>query len=361
MRITFVCPPPGLSGGIRVIAIYADRLAKRGHTVTIVHPPKPQPSLRDKLRSFVRGNGWPRVPLFQDSHFDELDVARLVLDRWRPVTAGDVPDADVVVATWWETAEWVAALPAQKGAKAYFIQHYETHSGQPVDRVEQTWRLDLHKIVVAQWLADIARTAYGDTDVSLVPNSVDIETFRAGERGKQPAPTVGYMYAIDRWKGSDIAAEAITKARKSAPDLHVVSFGMRNPVPDYPLAPETEFHLLPEQETIPQIYASCDAWLFASRTEGFGLPILEAMACRTPVIATPAGAAPELVGQGGGLLVAPEDSGAMADAIVAIARMPESEWRVLSDCAHSTATRYTWDHAADAFEHALVRASERTE
>jgi len=42
------------------------------------------------------------------------------------------------------------------------------------------------------------------------------------------------------------------------------------------------------------------------------LPILEAMACRTPVIGTPAGPAPELLGAGGGILVRPEDPADMA-------------------------------------------------
>ena len=69
-----------------------------------------------------------------------------------------------------------------------------------------------------------------------------------------------------------------------------------------PLPRDTEFHLRPPQDRIRDIYSKCDAWLFGSRSEGFGLPILEAMACRTPVIGTPAGAAPELLGDGRGIL-----------------------------------------------------------
>ena len=56
------------------------------------------------------------------------------------------------MATWWETAEWVARYPASKGAKAYFIQHHEVHEGLPADRVNATWRLPMHKIVIANWL-----------------------------------------------------------------------------------------------------------------------------------------------------------------------------------------------------------------
>lgn len=359
MRITLVCPPPGFSGGIRVIAIYAERLAKRGHTVTIVHPPNPRPTLRDTLRGLVRGAGIPRIAHVNESHLDALHVTRRILERWRPVEDRDLPDADVVIATWWETAEWVSALSPTKGAKAYFIQHYEVHGGQPEGRVKMTWRLPMHKIVVAQWLADIARADYGDTDVSLVPNSVDSQAFSANARGKQPVPTVGYMYALDQWKGADIAAQAVAIAREQLPDLRTIVFGLADPVPAIPLAPGAKYHQLPRQHDIPGLYASCDAWLFASRTEGFGLPILEAMACRTPVIASPVGAAPELVGAGGGILVKPEDAESMADAIGSIAGMSDSAWREMSSRALDIATRYTWDDATDALEQALVRASAR--
>ncbi len=107
------------------------------------------------------------------------------------------------------------------------------------------------------------------------------------------------------------------------------------------------------------LYASCDAWLFASRCEGFGLPILEAMACRTPVIGTPVGAAPELLAAGGGRLVAPQDPAAMARMIVDVARMDDAAWREMSRQAHHTASGYTWDDATDAFEAALRRAALR--
>ena len=99
------------------------------------------------------------------------------------------------------------------------------------------------------------------------------------------------------------------------------------------------------------------AWLFASRTEGYGLPLLEAMACRTPVIGTPAGAAPELIAGGGGLLVEPESPEAMAAAIVQVVRMTDEQWRTMSDAAHATAAGYRWDASAARFEEALRDAA----
>ena len=51
MKITFVSPPPDLSGGIRVIALHAARLHRMGHQVTVVAPAPPRPSLRSRLRA----------------------------------------------------------------------------------------------------------------------------------------------------------------------------------------------------------------------------------------------------------------------------------------------------------------------
>jgi len=164
------------------------------------------------------------------------------------------------------------------------------------------------------------------------------------------------MYSIVPFKGCDISLRAIELARKNMPNLKLVSFGNRVPTRDLPLPPDTDYTMQPAQDRIKNIYAQCDAWLVGSRSEGFGLPILEAMACRTPVIATPTGAAPELTAPGGGQLVAMEDPADMAAAIERIVGLPHDQWRAMSDIAHHTATRYTWDDAAALFEAALNRA-----
>ena len=217
----------------------------------------------------------------------------------------------------------------------------------------------MHKIVVSRWLAGIAREEYGDEDVSLVPNSVDTMQFRAEPRGRQPEATVGFLYARAGFRGADIAAAAIEKAREAMGVLHVVSFGVEPPDAARPLPSDTRFEENPAQDRLRELYGVCDAWLFASRQEGFGLPILEAMACRTPVIASPAGAAPELLEAGGGVLVGREDPSGMAAAIQHLCSCPEAEWRAASDAAYATAVGYSWDCAAARFEQALHRAIDR--
>ena len=361
MKITFVLAIADLSGGVRVVSIYADRLKRRGHEVTIVVRPPRAPTFREKARSALTGRALPAAARMGPSHLDALDVKARYIDAHRPVTVDDVPDADVIVATWWETAEWIESFPPSKGAKAYFIQHYEVHANQPVARVDRTWRLPMHKITISRWLSDLARDHFGDGDVSLVPNAVDLNQFQSPPRGKQPAPTVGLMYSLVGFKGCEVGLKAFDLASRVVPRLKLVAFGNRNPTPELPLPPGAQFIQQPAQDSLKDIYGQCDAWLFSSRSEGFGLPLLEAMACRTPVIATPAGAAPEVCAGGGGILVPLDDPGAMARAIERVAAMPEAEWRCMSDKAYVTATQYTWDDATDRFEAALVRATQMGE
>ncbi len=359
MRINFVLPEATRAGGVRVVAIYAERLAQRGHHVTVVSMPR-RLKWKRRLRRGLQGHGFSSIMRLDGNYFDDLEnVDHRIIEQPRPIVNDDLPDADVTIATWWKTAYWVDALSADKGARVYFIQHDERHVHGTAEGVIPTWKFSNHKILVAQWLDPVLRE-YGVTGpLDVVPNAVDTDQFHAPPRGKQARPTVGLMYADSPFKGADLALAAFAKAKQSLPDLQLVAFGKDNPYPDLPLPDGVRYEQDPAQDKIREVYAACDAWLFASRCEGFGLPILEAMACRTPVIGTPAGAAPQLIGQGGGILVGPDDVDGMAEAILNICHQDQTQWRAMSDRAYATATGYTWDHATDAFEASLRRAVQR--
>jgi glycosyltransferase involved in cell wall biosynthesis len=360
MKITFVLPIVGLAGGIRVVAIYAEHLKNRGHEVVVVSRPPTRPSLRDRAKSLLKGQGWISPERDEPSFFDEVDVPHRVIERFRPIKDADVPDADVVVATWWETAEWVWELSPQKGVKVHFMQDYEVWGGT-VEQVDATCRLPIAKIVIAGWVRDLLEKRFNQTPIALVPNSVDTEKFYAPPRGKQPVPTVGLSYTTFYNKGCDISIQAYHIARKAIPNLRLIAFGSSLVSPDLPLPDDAEYTYRAPDHKLKEFYSQCDAWLFGTRIEGFGLPILEAMACRTPVIGTPAGAAPELLTDGAGILVKPEAPEDMARAIERIEKLSDSEWQAMSDAAYAKATAYTWDDATERFETALYAAIARSQ
>lgn len=357
MRITFILPIVNMSGGIKVPAIYARALAAKNHTVTLISPPPATMPVRRKIKSLLSGKGWPQNPRAFESHLDGTGLDHLILNRFRPVTDSDVPDADIVIATWWETAEWVHALAPSKGTKVYFIQGHEIFPNLPVERCHATYRLPLHKIVVSQWLKNIMQNQYGDTDVNLVPNGVDHAQFFAPVRGKQAMPTLGFLYSTSFAKGFDIALEAIDKVRSKIPELRLLSFGSMPPTAALPLPPSTEFSLLPPQEEIRNIYAQCDVWLSASRSEGFNLTVMEAMACRTPVVSTRTGWPEEAIVSGhNGFLADIGDVDALADAVLQILGLGEEHWQIMSQHAHETVADCSWASSAQQFEQALLKA-----
>jgi glycosyltransferase involved in cell wall biosynthesis len=353
MRVVFVLALADLSGGVRVVSQYARLLQQRGHRVVVVSTPDAAPGAVTRLKALVRGQGWLETPRVGPSHLDHPDIEHRVLDRFRPVQDGDVPDADVVVATWWQTVEWVQALAPSKGLKAHLVQDHEIWGG-PRAQVDAAYRAPLAKIAVSGFLRDLLRREYGVEVVAVISNGVDTVQFDAPPRRKQPVPTVGLIYAVKANKGTDLALRAFALASRRIPALRLVAMGNDPVRPDLPLPHGADYTLRARDGAVRDLYARCDAWLFATRWEGFGLPVLEAMACRTPVIGTPAGAAPEVIARGGGVLVPLEDPEAMARAIEDLHRMPEAAWSALSASARQTALSFGWDGAASAFEDTLL-------
>jgi len=339
---------------------HARALAQKGHVVKIFSPPFPSVTRYRQIKSWIKRNGWPSDHSRRRLPLDGSDAVHHVLERQRPVTDHDLPDADVVIATWFETAEWVNALDAKKGAKVYFIQHHEIFSWLPIDRCHATYRLPLHKIVVSRWLKETMRTEYGDDTVDLVPNSVDRTQFFADTRGKQSKPTVGLLLASTAFKGLNVALAAVRKVQERLPNLRVVSFGNERPRPGFELPRGAEFHLSPPQDRIRDLYARCDVWLTASRSEGFNLPAIEAMACRTPVVATRTGWPEEAVVSGrNGWLVDVDDEIGLARGLEWVLTRSDPEWRELSAQAYQTSAVGSWQESNGLFEQALKRACQR--
>ena len=360
MKITFVLSVADRTGGNRVVATYAERLKKRGHSVVIVSRPQADRTLRERLSGLVKEGQW--LPSRRDgaSHIDGTGVTHLMTECIRPIVDRDVPDGDVVIATWWETANWVNRLSPRKGAKVYLIQHHEVFPYLPVEQVKATYRLPgMHKLTVSRWLRDIMRDTYGDPNARLVMNSVDTDVFFAPPRSKRKYPTVGVAYHGDPggWKGGDVAMKALALAKAALPDLRVISFGTVQPSRELPLPEGSTFVHNPSRSQLRELYAQCDVWLCASRTEGFGLPTLEAMACRCPAVSTRVGGAPDLIEDGRqGFLADVEDSDGLAQRLIQVLRLPESGWRAMSNAAFATATAYTWDDATTLFEAGLREA-----
>jgi len=92
------------------------------------------------------------------------------------------------------------------------------------------------------------------------------------------------------------------------------------------------------------LYRGAAALVYPSRYEGFGLPVLEAMACGTPVIASRAASIPEVLGDAG-VLLDPDDEPGWADAIAALVN---DEWQKgrMQKAGLTRAKEFTWARTA---------------
>ena len=100
-------------------------------------------------------------------------------------------------------------------------------------------------------------------------------------------------------------------------------------------------------ELLPAIYSAADVLAFPSLYEGFGLPILEAMACGTPVVATDAGSLPEVIGTaGGGILVRAHSADALARGISELLAQPAARAELGAQGRKGVVAAYSWPSVA---------------
>jgi hypothetical protein len=269
LRITFLLPHLKVSGGVRVILIYASFLAKMGHQVVICV------RSRSPIRRFL-GNLLKGAPRW----FPELHGAQIL--RVAHFAENDLPDADVIIASPAGTALDIARLSPLKGKKIYFIQHDEGLYHVKREVADESYRLPLQKIVVSSWLEGILRGSYGEHSTLLL-NTVDRAQFH-------PVPEAGpndgllrvlLLYHPYEWKGTKEGMKIVEAVKKTHPNVRVMLFGSRTEEPD-PSCDEY-YYDVPQAE-LARIYSRADIFLCPSWDEGFGLPSLEAMACKTAVV-----------------------------------------------------------------------------
>jgi glycosyltransferase involved in cell wall biosynthesis len=96
------------------------------------------------------------------------------------------------------------------------------------------------------------------------------------------------------------------------------------------------------------LYGQAEVAVVPSLYEGFSLPAIEAMACGVAVVATTGGALPEVVGADGetGLLVPPDDPGALAEAIARLLDDAALRARVGAAGRARVISRFTWEVTA---------------
>jgi glycosyltransferase involved in cell wall biosynthesis len=261
LAITYLLEDTELSGGVKVVLNQANMMASRGHRVTVVSkggPPK-----------------WIRF--------------EIVFRRVAAFNPAALPEADVTVATYWTTIG--PALEAPSRAATHYCQGFEAglvHNVGDHEAILEAYRAPIPSLAVSEDLANLVRSRFG-RPVRVVPPG--LEPFWRPRWRWQPRrrARVVVMHPFEFYmKGVDVGLEAVRRMRALGVECVVVRISQW-PLSDAErrvlVADEFYQHLAPCE--VARLLRRADLLLAPSwESEGFGLPVLEAMASGVPVVAS---------------------------------------------------------------------------
>lgn len=368
LKITFLLPgyPTIPIGGFRIIYQYANEMIERGHQVTIVHP------LRvPLLEGFTEGTSkstpniakqlWRKIRNFRTYLSHPSPAAwQIVNPRVKMVyhfetpSINALPKADILVATGVGTAPLVHQAPPSKGRKLYFIQGFETVMGNSLEAVMMTWHYPFRKIVISKWLEQIG-SDHGVSNIRYIPNAIDHAIFRITPEANSDTPrplSILSLWHSAAYKGVDDALKAISDVHDRHPGIQVTFFGTA-PRPAA-LPAWTNYVRSPKQSELVQLYNTHSIFVSASKSEGFGLTPMEAMACGCCFVGTNAGGYLDYaVHEHNALLSSIEDPESLATNILRVIDSPDL-LESLSRQGQTDVQHFSWEKSAAAFEQTLL-------
>jgi len=358
MRISFILSSFWLSGGVRVVIEYANRLAEHGYQITLVIPkataaPETIQNLSPKVK--LQESRMARA-----DHMNALQLLLLCLSM-----AKAVPRSDVIISTHTPTTlvGLFAAKLLRKGKLIWLFQDYEEmFEGRPLDGWLMRHALAWHALAVTvSTFCQAILQRYAPGPVIVVGEGLsDAALFHFVPLAQRPGAAehaVFYLGDGRPRKGLNDFLRAAEIVQRTLPNLKLW-IACKESCEYTTLVPHETFPR-PSREQLIQLYATCHLFVNASWREGFGLPPLEAMACGAPVVLTDSGGVREYAEQAVNcLMVPPRAPELLAQAMLRVLTDSALAEQLSRNGAH-TAQQYQWPAAVARFEHALEQVTGR--
>jgi glycosyltransferase involved in cell wall biosynthesis len=332
---------PHVTGVSRSVDRLARACRRRGHEVLVVAPtyrgqPRQEPGVvRIPAIPELSGTDFSLVLPLGLELADELDSFRpqLIHSHYpfllgntavRAAASRDLP----LVFTYHTMYEhYTHYVPLDIDALPSFARKVATGYANLCDRV----------LAPSESIAGILRERGVESDISVVPTGVDLDTFADGDgaafREKlglpEDATLLTFVGRIAPEKNVRFLAAAVAEAMSRREDAHLLAVGsgpaqgdMQEELERRGVAGRAHFPGVCEGAELVDAYHATDAFVFASKTETQGVVLVEAMAAGCPVVALDAPGVREVVRDGeNGYLLEQEDAGAFADAIQRFAEL----------------------------------------
>ena len=225
--------------------------------------------------------------------------------------------------------------------------------------IERALARGAHVHTVSAFVRDEVVDAFGvdPARMHVVPNGVSSVGGGDADAGRAAAAGAPYVLALgtaEPRKDLPTLVRAFAAVGAADPDVRLVIAGpdgwgaeaLRDAITGSPVADRIVRIGWVDPAARADLLAGASVFAYPSIYEGFGMPPLEAMAARVPVVTTRAGAIPEVVGDAA-LVVDPGDVDALAGAIVR-ALSDEAERGRLVAAGASRAAMFSWDDTAEA-------------
>ncbi|HLN65169.1 MAG TPA: glycosyltransferase family 4 protein [Symbiobacteriaceae bacterium] len=317
-RVLHICSDTNIGGAGRYVLTLLQQPALAGRFDMAVACPE------GELAAAVRALGLP-VFVYPGANrsFSWAALRSLVghMRTWRPRVAH----------THGALAGRVAAALA--GARVVYTKHGLAHAEEQAIQVRSAGglakkaavKLFADRIVAVSEAVKRALVAQGADPgrIRVIPGGVDLAPYR--EAGPLVPGVVGSLGRLQTEKGFDILLKAMQELKGEARLLlggeGLLEQELADMVTQLDITDSVD--LLGFVKDVPGFHDRIGLYVLASRSEGLGLVVVEAMAAGRPVVATRVGGVPEVVVDGEtGLLVPPEDPGALAAAIRRLLRDP---------------------------------------
>lgn len=351
MKISFVLPSLGESGGLKVIYRYAEEFIKLGHEVDFYFPMRPYSYKLQKYKS----NAISRVValkiyLSRYYHYKVIkDFNYRGKAKLKPVFQIDnnhLENADVVIASAWPTAYDVEKLSEEKGRKFYFVQDYEVWDDE--EKGKQSYFLELQKIVIAEWIKKKLQDIGVQDNIHIINNGLDVEYYRNDNKVYSNDGEVRCLmlsHHLEK-KGVAYGLQAFEMAKSICPQITLTMFGLEklNNIPPY-----VNFVENPNLEEIKKLYSENDIFIFPSIEEGWGLTVVEAMAAKCAVVGSKVGCLLELgVNERNALISEPRNIEEMAKNIIRLVNDVNLR-KIISENGFASVQDLNWNEATNKF------------